>query len=113
MKRIVTSYGDFRTGDELADAVGRYGLALARAHLTDSVEFPYLTALGQTDRVEMRIGWLVDIGVVRDNGASGNMEIIEPDSAQEMRRRADALDDRLAGWSSHPEASWLFWEHYL
>lgn len=111
MKRIVTSYGDFRTGDELADAVGRYGLALARAHLTDSVEFPYLTALGQTDRVEMRIGWLVDIGLVRDGGSSA--EIVEPASAQDIRRRAEDLDGRLGGSTNGPERSWLFWEHYL
>jgi len=113
MKRVVTSYGEFSTGDGLADAVGQYGLALARAHQTDNVEFPYVTARGATRQVMMRIGWLVDLALVEDDGDANRVEPLDTQSAEDMRLRSQALDERLLHHGGSPARSWTFWEHYL
>ena len=110
MKRIVTTIGDFRTGDDIADAIGRYCLALARAHETDLVEFPYRDPRGDVDRIELRIGWLVDIGIAHDGGVGD--ELVEPDTVRQLRDTALAVE-RLGFVPEDLSRFWTKWEYDL
>ena len=110
MKRIVTSFGGFLTGDEIADAVSRYSLALAKAHETEVVEIPYRPLPGRIDRIELRIGWLVDIGVVRQ-GEDGR-ELLEPETVRHLHDTADALE-RVGTVGETTSRSWTRWEYDL
>ena len=59
MKTIVTAYGSFATGTDLADAVTRYGVALARRQAMDVVDVQFVTADGRTGRVQLRVAGCV------------------------------------------------------
>lgn len=111
MKRIVTSYGGFRTGDAIADAVARYSLALAKAHDTDTVDVPFLSQEGGVDRVQMRIGWLVDIGVIADEGA--HEEPADPETVERLNERAQAIEDLHFVHEEPARRTWVGWELYL
>lgn len=114
MKRILTTFGDFRTGDDIADAVAGYALALARAHETDLVDIPVRTARGAVERLELRIGWLVDIGVVQDDGSRGlgGEELLEPDTVRQLGEYALAVQG-LGFVPQHSARSWPKWEYDL
>lgn len=86
MKTIVTKSGAFRTGNEIADAVSAYGLALARARELDIVDIPFVGADGAINRVQLRIGWLVETAVTSDQQASE--ELIEIDTILDLLDRA-------------------------
>lgn len=64
MKQIVTIFGAFLTGDQIADAVSRYARALSKAHDSDVVDLPYRAEGGDVRSVALQVGWLVDLGVV-------------------------------------------------
>lgn len=110
MKRIITTFGDFHTGDEIADAVGRYGLALARIRDTDVVDVPFVTEDGTVDRLELRIGWLVDIGIAR-NGRAG-IAVIEPETVEQLTDHALAIE-RSGVPSVEEDDAWALWEYEL
>ena len=115
MKRILTTFGGFPTGDDIADAVAGYALALARAHETDFVDIPYRSAQGAVERLELRIGWLVDIGVVRDGdpriGFDGE-ELVELDTVRQLNEHALALQG-LEFVPQDAVRSWPKWEYEL
>lgn len=90
MKTIVTAGGSFFTGTEVADAVTGYGLALARRHALDVVEIPFLTAAGAVHRVQIRIGWQVDLLVTFDEKVAE--ELIEPDTILGILGKTRALE---------------------
>lgn len=108
MKEILTSFGGFRTGDDIARAVSRYSLALARMHDTDTIEIPFLAVDGTIQRVEMRIGWLVDIGITEDGSAE--VEVVEPRTVRDLHERADAVDQTMVHRAGETAAdfSWDF-----
>ncbi|GAA1836900.1 hypothetical protein [Agromyces salentinus] len=60
MKTLTNRYGSFLTGDDLADAVLHYGLALARRQQLDLVDIPYRAEDGTVGRVQLTIGWLTE-----------------------------------------------------
>lgn len=94
MKTIVTSTGSFLTGSEIADAVTAYGLALARARRSDVIDIPFLSPDGSVDRVELRIGWLVDtISTAEEKPAE---ELLEIDTIIDLLDKASALSERHA-----------------
>lgn len=94
MKTIVTSTGSFVTGDEIADAVAAYGLALARARRTDVVDIPFLARDGSLSRVKLRIGWLEEtISTAEENR---HEELLEIDTIIDLLDRAGALSARNA-----------------
>ena len=115
MKRILTTFGGFQTGDDIADAVAGYALALARAHETDLVDVPYRSASGGVERLELRIGWLVDIGVVQDGvppeGTEGE-EPSEPDTVRQLREYTLAVEG-LGFVPQKAARSWPKWEYDL
>lgn len=105
MKRVITSFGAFCTGDAVADAMSRYALALARAHDTDLVEIPYLDDDDVARRLELRVGWLVEIGIVPEAGHGD--ELLDHDTVERLdeltrsvRRSHVGDDDVSASWSS-------------
>lgn len=115
MKRILTTFGGFQTGDDIADAVAGYALALARTHETDFVDIPYRSARGAVERLKLRIGWLVDIGVAREGDPQGGFddeELVELDTVQQLNEHALALQG-LEFVPQNAARSWLEWEYEL
>lgn len=111
MKSVVTSHGTYVTGDELANAVALYGLALAKAHEVDWIAFPAVDADGTVERVEMRIGWLVDFAVI--SRTDGRAEFTDAATSDDLLLRARTLDERRQWLAEPPAPSWLAWEHFL
>jgi hypothetical protein len=68
MKTIHVAGKRFLTGSELADAVMRYSLELARAELLDDVGIIFRKADGKTGRALIRVGWRIDTVVTFDPG---------------------------------------------
>jgi len=92
MKTIVTAYGSYSTGTELADAVTGYGLALARIRTVDVVEIPFVAASGCIERVQLRVGWLSDMSTVTIDERAD--ELLEDDTLLTLIEETAALDGR-------------------
>ncbi len=100
MKTIVTQGGAFRTGTEIADAVTGYGLALARIRELDTVDIPFVAGDGTVNRVQFRVGWLVDTVVTSDEQSAD--ELIELDTIFDLLAKATAIDvPREQGSATH------------
>ena len=107
MKQIVTPFGTFLTGDLLADAVHRYSLALAWVYDSAFVDIPYRDAYGRVRRVQLRVGWLVDIGVVAVPG--GVDEMLEEATVSDILRQAESVE-RQPALRSAPAHDLTYWE---
>lgn len=90
MKAIVTAYGSYSTGTELADAVVAYGLALARDHAVDVVDIPFVSASGRIERVQLRVGWLSDMSSVTVDVVAE--ELLEDDTLLTLMEHTEAVD---------------------
>ena len=90
MKTIVTAYGSYSTGTELADAVTVYGLALARERTVDVVDIPFVTAGGCIERVQLRVGWLSDMSAVTAEGVRD--ELFEDATLLTLMEQTEALE---------------------
>jgi hypothetical protein len=90
MKSIVTTYGSYLTGTEIADAVTGYGLALARAHSVDVVDIPFIASDGSIGRVELRIGWLSDMAAVLSS--EPHDELVEVDTILTLLSKTNYLE---------------------
>jgi len=100
MKTIVTQGGAFRTGTEIADAVTGYGLALARIRELDTVDIPFIAGDGAVNRVQFRVGWLIDTVVTSDEQAAD--ELIEADTIFALLAKAKEIDvPREKGSATH------------
>jgi hypothetical protein len=89
MKLLSTRTGSYLTGNEIADAVMHYGLALTRDRQVDVVNIPFLAAEGVVARVELVIGWLIDTASVAREGVSD--ELVEVDTIVGLYSRAASL----------------------
>jgi hypothetical protein len=92
MKTIVTAYGSYATGTELADAVTSYGLALARIRTVDVVDIPFVAAGGGIERVQLRVGWLSDMSTITVDGCAD--ELLEDDTLLTLIEETAALGGR-------------------
>jgi hypothetical protein len=92
MKIIVTTYGSYPTGTEIADAVTGYGLALARAQSVDVVDIPFITADGSVGRVDLRIGWHSDMAAVTTDDSLE--ELVEVDTILTLLSKTNYLEGR-------------------
>jgi len=92
MKTIVTAYGSYSTGTELADAVTGYGLALARDHAVDVVDIPFVTTGGRIARVQLRVGWLSDMSTITADASPD--ELLEDATLLTLIEETEALDGR-------------------
>lgn len=93
MKALTTRVGTYVTGDAVADAVLNYALALARAGSIDLVDIPFRTASGVVSRVQLRLGWLVDMDSVSEGGSAEN-ELTDTALLADLRTRERALRPR-------------------
>lgn len=107
MKRIVTSFGTFLTGDRLADAVCRYSLALAGNFDSAFVDIPYADAHGHRRRVQLRVGWLVDLGVV--TAKSEGAEVEDEETVDRILRQSASVE-RRPGLGASSSSDLTYWE---
>lgn len=89
MKTIRTARGSFLTGNEVADAVTAYGLALARARELDVVDIPFVALDGSINRAQVRIGWLIETVVTADEHPAD--ELIDVDTIFDLLARSRSL----------------------
>jgi hypothetical protein len=116
MKLLTNRTGSYLTGDELADAVMRYSLALARRRELDVVDIPFITDDGGVRRVELPIGWSAN--TTATSSAERGQELTESDTARQMNEKAARIAtlraypftpdelDRLRG-QHHVTADWI------
>ena len=70
MKLLINSSGAYLTGDDIADAVLDYGMALANEQRVDLVEVPYVVTddHGAVGTVRLTVGWRADISATQHQG---------------------------------------------
>lgn len=85
MKALITRVGTYVTGDALADALLNYSLVLARAQRVDLVELPFRAPSGAIARVQVRVGWMVDMDAVSHE--QREPEVTEPGLIEDLRAR--------------------------
>lgn len=90
MKALTTRVGTYVTGDAVADAVLSYALALARIQALDVVDIPFRTAIGDAERVQLRLGFLVDMDCVSEGGRPED-ELVDVAVVSDLRARELAL----------------------
>lgn len=76
MKLLTNRSGSYLTGDDIADAVMIYGLALTRSRNVDLVEIPLLMPDQSIRRVELLIGW--------NNQLSSTTQLNQPEELLEF-----------------------------
>ena len=111
MKLLTNRTGSYLTGDELADAVMRYGLALARRRELDVVDIPFITNDGAVRRVELTIGWSAT--TTATSGAERGQELTESDTARLMNEKADRMASLRAYPFSPEELDRLDGQHHV
>lgn len=90
MKLLANCNGSYLTGDDLAGAVMRYALALARKQAMDIVNIPFLASDGSVRRVQLTVGWNVD--TTSTSTADAGDELVEPETTRELNAKADSID---------------------
>ena len=110
MKLLSNRTGSYLTGNEIADAVMHYGLALTRDHQVDVVNIPFLASEGVVARVELVIGWLIDTASIA-RGAIGD-ELFEVDTIVGMYSRAAALQSMKGHAFSEQEIADMQWPRF-
>lgn len=90
MKALTTRVGTYVTGDAVADAVLSYALALARRQRLDLVELPFRAAGGEVSRVQIRVGWMVDVDSISQQEQRGP-ELTDAATTDDLKARELAL----------------------
>jgi hypothetical protein len=109
MKLITSRIGSYLTGNEIADAVIRYGLALARKHELDVVEIPFLATDGTVQKAQFTVGWQVETAAI--SRSLPDNEMLEFDSAGVLNAKADRLGVNAARPFSREELAELVSMH--
>ena len=89
MKLITSRAGSYLTGTEIADAVMRYGLALARKQELDLIEIPFVSNDGSVRRAQFTIGWQVETASI--SRVEPSDELLEADTAELLNAKADRV----------------------
>jgi hypothetical protein len=95
MKLLLTMHAAYLTGNEVADAVMEYDLALSRAHRVAAVSVPFIDA-GETRReARFTIGWQMGTSTITqsqptDDGA------FAAETISALRMRTASLEARTA-----------------
>lgn len=108
MKVLINRNGSYLTGDDLADAVMQYGLALARRREMDIVDIPFVASDGWVRRVQLTVGWNVDTTSTSSDEASD--ELVESDTTRALNAKADSIDVLQAHPFSDDEIARLRWQ---
>lgn len=64
MKNIITQVGTYITGDDVADAVAKYWLALTEDRRADVVDIPIVGPSGGRSRVRLALGAMLPLAIV-------------------------------------------------
>jgi hypothetical protein len=112
MKLLTNRYGAYLTGDDIADAVVHYGLALARRQELDVVDIPFRNGDGTVGRVQLTIGWLTETVATTTPAMSAGAvdELIEVDTSLSIYDKAESSGVIRARPFSAEEASRLKWD---
>jgi len=112
MKLLTNRYGAYLTGDDIADAVVHYGLALARRQELDVVDIPFRNGDGTIGRVQLTIGWLTETAATTTSAMSAGAvdELVEVDTSLSMYDKAESTGVIRARAFSAEEASRLKWD---
>lgn len=107
MKLLTTDAGAFLTGDEIADVVMRLGLELMRRQDLAIVEVPFVADDGTVRRVELAIGWQMNLTSVALGSVSD--EIIERDAVATLASYTETLTATRAEPFDQEEVEGLMW----
>ena len=91
MKLLINSSGAYLTGDDIADAVLDYGMALANEQRVDLVEVPYIVTddHGAVGTVRLTVGWRADVSATQHQGA--HPELLDDALLLELHTRTSTL----------------------
>lgn len=106
MKILNVGGGSYLTGSDIADAVLRYSLALARRRDLDLVDIPFVMG-GAVRRATFVVGWRCEPQAVTST-AEGE-ELIEPGTTFALDGKADAATAPCARPFTPDEAAALTW----
>jgi hypothetical protein len=106
MKLLTVGGGSYLTGSDIADAVLRYGLALAKRRDVDLVDIPYLGE-GHVRRAAFTIGWRCETRAV--TCAAEGDELVELGTTFALDGKASAATQRRARPFTADEAAALSW----
>ena len=106
MKVLTAGGGSYLTGSEIADAVVRYGLSLAKRRDVDLVDIPFVRD-GRVNRASFTVGWRCDARTV--TCADEGDELIEVGTTFELEAKANGIARRRARAFTSEEAAALTW----
>lgn len=106
MKVLTAGGGSYLTGSDIADAVVRYGLALAKRRDVDLVDIPFVGD-GEVRRAAFTIGWRCDTRTV--TCAHDGEELIEVGTTFALEAKANGIAGRRAHPFTTEEAAALTW----
>jgi hypothetical protein len=91
VKLISNSSGAYLTGDDIADAVLDYGVALANERRVDLVDIPYIVTddHGAVGRVRLTVGWRAELNATLHLGDV--VELLDDGLILELHERTTAL----------------------
>ena len=91
MKLLINASGAYLTGDDIADAVLDYGMALANEQRVDLVEVPYIVTddHGAVGTVRLTVGWRADVSATQHQGE--HPELLDDAVLLELLARTTAL----------------------
>ncbi len=94
MKLLSNSAGAYLTGDDIADAVLRYGAALSNAQRVDLIDIPYVRTDDheRVDSVRFSVGWQIALNAAHHH-AEG-VELVDHPFLLELSTRARFLHPR-------------------
>ena len=91
VKLLTNSSGAYLTGDDIADAVVTYGVALANEQRVDLVDVPFIRTddHGAVGNVTLTVGWRVSMASV--DLETERSELLDSGLLTDLRRRTSAL----------------------
>jgi hypothetical protein len=91
VKLITNSSGAYLTGNDIADAVLNYGVALANERRVDLVEIPYVVTNdhGAVGSVRLTVGWRAELNATSHQG--DELELLDDAVLLELLARTTAL----------------------
>ncbi|WP_285114238.1 hypothetical protein [Leifsonia sp. fls2-241-R2A-40a] len=91
MKSISVGVHTLLTGTEIAEAVLRLGVALARHRELDTVDIPVIVEDGTTARAGFAVGWQSDTLTLTAPLPAGVEELVEPGTVIDLLDRAERV----------------------
>ncbi|MCO5952536.1 hypothetical protein [Microbacterium yannicii] len=89
MKFLTNGTGTYLTGDRIADAVVRLGIALSNEQRVDVVEIPYRAAHGGIEQAMLTIGWQTRVNA--ETHSTAGDELVDHRAVQAIVAQAHRL----------------------